>query len=104
MTENDYKKVITSYLKIMRLWHKEGYVWYQYGPFLYFDSLIPGDAEHDCRIAIDMEDYSYACFNPNVITNGSFISMVISEKEHKLISKTINIIKKLKEVKNEEKH
>lgn len=99
MTEIYCEKVIMRFRKIMSLWRKEGYVWYQYGPFLYFDSLIPGDAEHDCRIAIDMEDYSYACCNPNVITNGSFISMVISEKEHKLITKTINIIKKLKEVK-----
>lgn len=115
MTETNLEKAMTEFKKIMRLWAGEGYSWrMDFGsePFsklvaareiLYLEFLIPGgipgSEEYDCCIAIDTLSYSCACYNPH-----TYKFMVISEKEHKLITKTINNLKKinqLKEVEND---
>jgi hypothetical protein len=85
-----------EFLKVMSLWISDGYVWDIVGNCLYLTFLIPGDKEHDSEIGVDLIDYSYACYNPH---NNE--CMCISHREHKLITKTVNVIKKTRRIKKE---
>ena len=89
-----------EFKKIITLWNREGFVMDVDDGMLLFEFFAPEvDSSKDYIVAIDVFNYEYAVFRPT-----DNWARMISQTEHKLIVKTINVLKKLrkdKEVEND---
>lgn len=87
-----------EFKKIRTLWNREGFVMDVDNGMLLFEFFAPEvDSSNDYIVAIDLFDYEYAVFRPT-----DNWARMISQTEHKLIVKTINVLKKLKKNKEVE--
>ena len=87
-----------EFKKIRTLWRREGFVMDVDDGMLLFKFFAPEvDSSKDCIVAIDVFSYEYAVFRPT-----DNWARMISQTEHKLIVKTINVLKKLKKFKEVE--
>lgn len=94
----DYILHNPKFRDVMRLWNKDGFRWCIEDDMLLIDFFAPEvDDSHDYEIAIDICDYGYTCFRPR-----DNWARMISQTEHKLITKTINVLKKLRKAKEVE--
>ena len=84
-----------DFKEVMRLWSKEGFRWDEEDGMIFLTFFAPEvDDSCDYAIVIDLFDYGYACYRLR-----DNWSRLINQTEHELITETINVIKKLKEMK-----